>query len=318
MAMASAGSSGKIGVALHEPRAAGQVAAIELAERLGVASAWLTTGATSPDALTIFAAAAVRTSRIGLGTAIVPVFPRHPLALAQQALAIAAFAPGRFRLGVGPSHRPAVEGIYGIPFERPLEYLTEYVAILRGALQRGKVDFEGRRFRVHAEMPSPPNVPVLISALRPASYRLAGRIADGAIAWVCPLPYLRDQALPALRQGAASAARPAPPLIAHCFVAVHEDAAAVRAAARDRLAGYARLPFYQEMFALAGYAEARQGVMSDAMLDAIVVHGDEAAVAARLRAYLEAGMDEVIASTLIAGDDRRAGLERILRLLATL
>ena len=310
--------TGKVGVALHESGPLNQLAAIELAERLGAPNVWLTTGGVGPDAMALFAAAAVRTSRIGLGTAIVPTFPRHPLALVQQTLVVASLAPGRFRLGVGPSHQSTIEGTYGIRFERPLQHLAEYVTILRAALQQGRFDFQGERFRVHGEVPSPPHVPVLISALRPASYRLAGKVADGALAWVCPLPYLRNRALPALREGAAAARRAAPPLIAHCFVAVHEDAATVRETARNRLADYARLPFYQEMFAQAGFPEARQGAMSDEMLDAVVVHGDEAAIAARLRGYLEAGMDEVIASVLVVGDERRAGLERSIRLVATL
>src|SRR5581483_7050186 len=266
-------SSGKIGVALHEPGVAAQLAAIELAEQLGVARVWLTTAGVGPDALTLLAAAAVRTSHIGLGTAIVPVFPRHPLAVVQQVLVIAALAPGRLRLGVGPSHKPSVEGTFGLPFVRPLEYLREYVTILRAALQQGRFDFEGTRFRVRGAVPEPPQVPVLISALRPASFRLAGEITDGALAWVCPLPYLRDQALPALREGAQVAGREKPLMVAHCFVAVNEDAAAVREASRDRLANYARLPFYQEMFAAAGLPEARQGTMTDRMLDEIVVHG---------------------------------------------
>jgi F420-dependent oxidoreductase-like protein len=307
----------KIGAALHEIGVEKQLAAIEEADRLGVPAVWLTTGGVGPDALTLFAAAAVRTSRINLGTAIVPTFPRHPLAVVQQALVVAALAPGRFRLGVGPSHQPTIEGTYGILFERPLEHLAEYVKVLRGLLQDGRVDVQGKRFHIKAELPNPPNVPVMVSALRPASYRLAGRLSDGALAWVCPLPYLRDEALPALRKGAAAAKREAPPLVAHCFVAVHEDAATVRAAARERLTAYARLPFYQEMFVRAGYPEARQGTMSDGMLDAVVVHGDEAAVAARLREYVGAGMDEVIASTLVVGDDRQASLERILRLIAS-
>ena len=307
----------QIGVALHEPGLADQLAAIELAEEAGLSQVWLTTGGVGPDAMTLFAAAAVRTRRIRLGTAIIPAFGRHPLTLVQQAVVVAALAPGRLRLGVGPSHQPVVEGIYGIPFQRPLEYMREYIHVLRAALQQGRFDFEGRRFRVHGALPSPPNVPVLLSALRPASYRLAGEVSDGALAWVCPLPYLRDEARPALAQGAAAARRPSPPLIAHCFAAWHEDAAAVRVAARDRLAIYARLPFYQEMFVRAGFPEARQGVMSDAMLDAVVVHGDEGAIATRLRAYLEAGMDELIVSTLVLGRDRRAGLERTLRALAS-
>lgn len=318
-------SSGKIGAGLHEVGAAAQLAAIELADRHGVSTAWLTTGGAGPDALTILSAAAVRTGQIKLGTAIIPIYPRHPLAIAQQALVIATLAPGRLRLGIGPSHRPSVEGQFGIPFIRPLELLEEHVAVLRAALQEGKVDFDGKRFRVRAEVPAAPGaeraagVPVLISALRPASYRLAGRVSDGALAWVCPLPYLRDRALPALREGAAAGGRAtAPPLIAHCFIALHHDPGVVRETARQRLAVYAGLPFYQEMFAAAGYPEARAGRMSDAMLDAVVVNGDEAAVAAGLRRYLEAGLDEVIASVLVVGDDRRVELERALRLLGTL
>ncbi len=184
-------STGKIGAALHELGAANQLAAIELADRLGVATAWLTTGGAGPDAMAIIAAAAVRTQRIQLGTAIIPIFPRHPLALVQQAIVIAALAPGRLRLGVGPSHKPGVEHNFGIPFERPLEYLEEYTTILRTALHDGKVAFEGKRLTARADVPLPkdaPQVPVLVSALRPASYRLAGRLSDGALAWVSPLP----------------------------------------------------------------------------------------------------------------------------------
>ena len=314
-------ASGKIGAALHEIGAANQLAALELADQLGVRTAWLTTGGAGPDAMAIFAAAALRTQRITLGTAIIPIFPRHPLNLVQQAIVIASLAPGRLRLGVGPSHRPSVEGSFGIPMERPLEYLREYATILRAALHDGKVSFEGKRLTARAEIPLPsgaPEVPVLVSALRPASYRLAGEVSDGALAWVSPLPYLKEKALPALRAGARKAGRERPPLIAHCFAAVHEDSAAVRTTARERLAIYARLPFYQEMFALAGYPEAREGTFSDAMLDAVVHHGDEATVAASLRNYLDEGMDELIVSTLVIGDDRRASLERTLGLLATL
>jgi F420-dependent oxidoreductase-like protein len=308
----------RVGVALHEFTVADQLAAIELAERLGVGTAWLTTGGVGPDAMCIFAAAATRTGRIGLGTSIVPTYPRHPLALVQQALVVAALAPGRFRLGVGTSHRAVIEQMYGLPFDRPLGHLREYVAVLKGALQKGAFEHEGEHFRVRGSVAEPPGVPVMISALRPASYRLAGEVADGALAWICPLPYLRDRALPALREGAQRAGRPAPPLVGHCFVAVHEDAAAVRRSAHERLAAYARSPFYQEMFAAAGFPEARQGTMSEPMLDAVVVQGDEAAVARRLGAYVDAGIDEVIASVLIVGPDRRASMERTMNAVASL
>jgi F420-dependent oxidoreductase-like protein len=308
----------KVGVAVHEIGAPNQLAAIELADRIGVSTAWLTTGGVGPDAMCIFAAAAVRTSRIGLGTAIVPSYPRHPLVTAQQAITVASLAPGRFRLGVGPSHRPSIEGMFGLAYDKPLAHLREYVEVLKGALQRGRFDFQGEQYNVKGEVAEPPNVPVMVSALRPASFRLAGEVADGALAWICPLPYLRDVAMPALAQGAAKAERERPPLVAHCFVAVHKDRAAVREEARGRLGMYARAVNYQEMFAAAGLPEAREGTFTDAMIDAVVIGGDEAAVAQQLRAYEAAGMDEVIASVLVLGADRKSSMEATMRLVASL
>src|SRR5437868_5614797 len=107
-------ATGRVGAALHELNAAGQVGMIELADRLGVGTAWLTTGGVGPDALTIFAAAAMKTERIKMGTAITPTWPRHPLSVVQQIVALNSLMPGRLRLGVGPSHRPGIENMFGI------------------------------------------------------------------------------------------------------------------------------------------------------------------------------------------------------------
>jgi alkanesulfonate monooxygenase SsuD/methylene tetrahydromethanopterin reductase-like flavin-dependent oxidoreductase (luciferase family) len=260
----------------------------------------------------------MKTERIKMGTAITPTWPRHPLSVVQQVVALHSLMPGRLRLGVGPSHRPGIYKLFGIRFERPFEHLREYVTILKKALQEGPFDLEGSRFNVHGRVAEPPNVPVMISALRPGAWRLAGEIADGGLAWISPLPYLRDRALPALKEGAAAAGRAKPLMVAHCFVAVSEDADGVRQAGADRLAVYPRLPFYQEMFAEAGFPEAREGKMSEGMFDAVVVHGNEDTVRRRLQEYLDAGMDEVIASVLVVGDDRRASTERTLRVLVAL
>ena len=115
-----------------DPRAT--LAAIERAEARGLAAVWSTAGGLAPDPVTLFAAAAVRTSRITLGTSVVPTYPRHPGALAGQALAVAGLAPGRFRLGVGTSHRPAIEGALGLPMGRPLAHLRDYLTVLRDLL----------------------------------------------------------------------------------------------------------------------------------------------------------------------------------------
>ncbi|TAK24625.1 MAG: LLM class flavin-dependent oxidoreductase [Chloroflexota bacterium] len=310
--------AGTYGVAVHELTTIEQLAAIEAADRIGVRAIWLTTGGVGPDALTLFAAAAVRTHQIVMGTGITPTFPRHPLVVVQQAHTIASLAPGRFRLGIGPSHKPGIESMFGIPFERPLQHLREYTRIARSALQVGPFDFTGERFTVKGKLSNPPGIPVMVSALRPTSFHLAGEISDGGLAWICPLPYLRDHALPALTAGAAVAGREKPPMIGHCFAAVHDDLSAVRAEGKARLGFYLRAPFYQEMFAQAGYPEAREGTVSDGIVDAIVVGGSEERVADGLRAYTAAGMDEMIVSTLVVGDDRKKSYERTMRLVASL
>lgn len=292
----------RIGVAIQERTPAEAVSAIIHAERLGIAAAWMTTGGTGPDGLTILSAAALQTQHIRLGTSIVPTFPRHPLALVQQALVVGNLAPGRLRLGIGPSHKPTIEGVFGIPFERPLDHLREYCAIVKSGLQSGRIDFDGAYFKVHGQIADPPGVPVLISALRPRSYRLAGEVADGAISWITPAPFLRDIARPALDAGSAGGGNDAKPiLVGHVFAVVCEDQSAVVSAARERLSTYARLPFYQEMFAAAGYPDARKQELSDALIQSIVVSGDETQVVEGLRAFLAASIDELIVSILPIG-----------------
>lgn len=306
-----------IGVAVQGRTVGETLAMITRAEELGVAAAWLTTGGVGPDGLTILAVAAAQTRRIKLGTSIVPTFPRHPLAMVQQALVLGQLAPDRFRLGIGPSHRPVIEGTFHLPFERPLEHLREYTTIVRQALQEGSVEFTGQRFQANARVANPPNLPVFISALRPSSYRLAGEIADGAISWVTPAPFLRDVARPALLAGAAKRADGRRPLlIGHVFAVVSDDEAEVLQVARQRLSTYARLPFYQEMFVAAGFPEARQGTLSDALLRHIVAFGSADRVREGLRRYLDAGLDELIVSPLPLEPGLSESTERTLAVLA--
>ena len=313
-------SEGTIGLHVLERDAAAVVEAIVRYEQAGVPAVWLTTGGAAPDGLTVLAAAAARTTRILFGTSIMPLLQRHPIVMAAQTAVVAQLAPGRIRLGVGPSHKPAVEAMYGTPFEKPLGHLREYLTVLRATLNEGAVEFDGKHYHAHARLPAPLSapVPVMASALRPNAFRLCGELADGAITWVCPLEYVRDVAVPAVRAGAAAAGRAAPPVIAHVPVCVSTDTAAVRAAARQQLAVYPRLPYYSQMFVDAGYPGAAQGEWSDEMVDAVVAHGDEQAVAARLRAFLAAGAGEIIATPIPVGDDRRASNDRAAALLADL
>ena len=305
----------KIGVAVSEPNSAAVLAGIERVEELGLPAAWLTTGPSGPDGLTLFASAAVRTRNTLLGTAITPTYPRHPVVVVQQVQVIAQLAPGRFRLGVGPSHRPTMVGIFGVDFRAPLGHLSEYLHILKALLREGSVDFQGDYYKAHASIAAPIDVPVMASALGPKAFELCGAESDGAISWVCPATYLRDVALPSMKAGADRAGRPVPPLIAHAPVCVHDNVDEVRAAIREQVPN-PRLPFYQHMFAAAGYPEASNGTWSDAMIDGTALVGNESQVADKVEGLLALGATEVLASPIPAGADRAASLERTLQLLA--
>jgi F420-dependent oxidoreductase-like protein len=302
-----------IGVVVRGNKANEVLDMIERAEQLGIHAAWMTTGGARLDSITLFAAAALRTQRIKLGTSIVPTFPRHPLVMVQQTQVVAHLAPGRFRLGVGPSHRPSMQAM-GMTFTSPLGHLREYLRILKALLQQGRVDFDGTYYKAHDTILEPVEVPVMASALQRGSFELCGEEADGAVSWICPGPYLRDVALPAMQVGAERAGRAVPPLLAHAPVCVHDNADEVRAAVRQQIMN-PRLPFYQRMLIAAGFPEAAQGIWSDPMIDAVVFWGSEARVEERLHAMFACGAREILVSPVVAGSDRAASLERSLRLL---
>jgi alkanesulfonate monooxygenase SsuD/methylene tetrahydromethanopterin reductase-like flavin-dependent oxidoreductase (luciferase family) len=206
--------------------------------------------------------------------------------------------------------------MYGYDFHAPLGHLREYLQIVKTILHSGSVDFDGRHYHAHAQIRTPVDVPVMASALQRRSFELCGAEADGAISWVCPGVYLRDVALPAMRAGAEKAGRSVPPLMAHAPICVHDEPDEVREIARQQLANYVRLPFYVQMLTAAGFPEASQGVWSDAMIEAVVLAGDESRVAERLHELFSFGAAEILVSPLAAGSDRAASLERTLRLVA--
>lgn len=213
-----------ISVAIQGTDARDATAQIEQAEAAGIPAAWGTMGAAGgADLMTTYAAALGRTERIALGTSIVQTWPRHPIAIAQQALALAQLASGRFRLGIGPAHEPAMVRTYGVTWRKPLTQLREYLTVVRSLLTEGGTDFEGTHVTARTRLAAPPQpVPLLASALQPASFELCGELADGAISWMCPRHYLVTEALPAIQRGAERAGRTPPPLVAHVPIAVSE------------------------------------------------------------------------------------------------
>lgn len=305
-----------IGVAIRSSRGArGVLDAIVRAEGAGIDAAWLSGGA-GADSVTSIAAAAVQTRRVKLGTAVVQDLVRHPVALAQEARTIAQLAPGRFRLGVGPSHRALMEPL-GLDFRAPLATLREYVTVLKALLHQGYVDFEGETYRVRYSLGETVDVPVMISALRPTSFTLAGEIADGAISWFCPPAYLRDVAIPAMERSAAAAGRGVPSLIAHALVYLDEDRSGLRdITCQPAMVAPLRLPYYQRMFREAGFPEAEAGEWSDAMIDATIIHGNDAQIAERLAEMLGFGNVELMITPVVGGQDFEASFTESVERLA--
>jgi alkanesulfonate monooxygenase SsuD/methylene tetrahydromethanopterin reductase-like flavin-dependent oxidoreductase (luciferase family) len=188
--------------------------------------------------------------------------------------------------------------------------------VLNQAFHGGQIDFDGQYYKVHGRVPNPPSVPVYHAALRPTAYEVAGEVAEGAISWVTPTAFLRDVAKPALMAGAAKRADGVRPrLVGHAFGLVSDDVAAVKQLGRERLAGYTRMTFYQEMFAAAGHPEARGGVILDDVVDDLVLTGNEEKVTRGIRRFLDAGCDELILSLIPTGQKPEASVERTLRLL---
>ena len=307
-----------IGVSVTAADAREAVDRIVHLEELGVGCAWLTSSGGGGEAVTVLAGAAAVTDEIRLGTSIVQTWSRHPVALAQQVQVLGSLAPGRFRLGVGPSHRAGMISSFGADFRAPIGHLREYIHILRALMHTGAVEFEGRWYSANASIPAPLDVPIMASALRPGAFETCGELADGAISWVCPHFYLRDTAVPAMQRGAESAGRETPSLIAHAPVCVTEDLEAARNGVRARLGYFPSIPFYANMFAEAGFAGTPESGWTDEMLDEVLIAGDEASVADRIRTVFEWGADELLATPIPAGDDPAATEERTLKLLGEL
>ncbi len=169
------------------------------------------------DALTACALIGRATARIEIGTAVMPIQPRHPVALAQQALSTQAACEGRFALGIGASHHWVVADMLGLPYERPARLMRSYLEVLNAALAGpGTVDVENDDYRVHAplDVTDLAPTPVLLAALAPVMLRLAGEQASGTILWMADERAIGEHIAPRIAKAALSAGRPAPRIVA--------------------------------------------------------------------------------------------------------
>lgn len=281
------------------------------AEADGFDSFWLPhISARGPDALTTLALIGAQTSRIALGTGVVPTYPRHPTMLAQQALTTQIAANGRLTLGIGPSHKPGIEDAFGLSYDRPAKHTQEYLAVLRPLLEEGRADFDGEFFRVHADLALADALPVplMISALAPRMLRLAGAVADGTITWMAGLRAVDSHIAPRINAAARDAGRQSPRVAVGLPVAIADDESAGREQAACLFERYGSLVNYRRILDI----EEAEGPSE------VAVVGDEAQVERQIRAFADAGATEFIASVFPVGADAAASVARTQALLKSL
>jgi F420-dependent oxidoreductase-like protein len=262
------------------------VAQAKRAEADGFASGWFA-NIFSMDAILAAAICARETSRIELGTAVVPTFPRHPVAMAQAALSASAIAGGRFSLGIGLSHQIVIEGMLGLSFAKSYSHMREYLAVLGPLIRQGQVSFAGDEFRVNANVavPGATPCPILVAALAPKMLALAGRETDGTITWMTGPKTIREHTAPRIREAATAAGRPAPRIVVGLPIAVTTHVDAARASAARGFQVYGMLPSYRAMLD----REGAEGPASVALV------GDESAVLAALHDLGRAGATDFLA-----------------------
>jgi len=271
------------------------------AENAGLDTAWIPQIPSDFDALIAVALLGASTTRIELGTAVVPLQAQHPIALARQALSAQAACEGRLTLGVGPSHHWIVTDMLGLPYERPAGYTRDYLDVLDVALKAsvpGPIDVENDSFTIHNPLDLVPvaPLPVLIAALGPVMLKLAGERADGTVLWMADERAVADHVVPRITKAAEAAGRPAPRIVAGipvCLCRPDEvDAARERT---NRILGEAEIsPNYQRLL---DYGDAKD-------IGDLCAAGDEAAILARLKQFADAGVTDLSVRLLPLGDNR--------------
>jgi F420-dependent oxidoreductase-like protein len=275
---------------------------IAWAEEAGIPTAWVPQVPSDMDALQMVTLLGMRTERIELGTAVVPLQAQHPVALARQALTAHAITGGRLTLGLGPSHHWIVTGMLGLPYDKPAAYTRDYLRVLDAAWRAvdgsKSIDVENSTFTVHNHFDVAPvaPLPVLIAALGPVMLKIAGEQADGTVLWMADERAIGDHVVPKITKAARDAGRPAPRVVAGIPVCLCTQAQVGEARARaSRVLGEAEIsPNYQRILE---YGDARG-------IGDLCAAGGEAAITARFKSFADAGVTDLSVRLLPIGADR--------------
>ena len=268
----------------------------------GFQSFWLAQ-ITGPDAL---AAVAPDAPGIELGTSIVPLYGRHPIPLAQHVLTTQAATGGRLVLGIGPSHKPMVEGMLGASYDRPLTRTREMLRALRALLSGESISLDGEEVVARGQLAiDAPPCPILIAALGPRMLELAGSEADGTTLWMVGPRTVAQHIAPRIRDAAAAADRPSPRILAGVPVCVTDDPEGARALAAERLKFYGMLPAYRAMLD-------REGLAGP---EGLLATGPEDAVCEQLAAFEAAGATDLRVGTMCRTPEEDERTRALLRKL---
>jgi 5,10-methylenetetrahydromethanopterin reductase len=240
------------------------------------------------DAISALTIAGRETRRIELATGVTPTPPRHPFAIAQQALTAQAACRGRFVLGIGLSHKIVIENMLGLSYAHPARQMREYLEVLMPLVQGRPAGFQGEIYRVQGqlEVAGGTPVPVIVAALGPRMLEVTGRLADGTATWMTGVKTLAEHTVPTLQRAARAAGRPEPRVVASLPIALARDAAGAREVANKVFAIYGQLPSYRAMLDREGAATPGD----------VALVGDEAALRAGLARVREAGVTHFAAS----------------------
>ncbi len=273
------------------------------AEDGGLAHLWIPQIPDDFDALTAAALIGAATSGIEIGTAVVPIQPRHPIALAQQALSTQAVCGGRLTLGLGVSHHWVIDEMLGIPYEHLAGTVRATLDVLDRALAGpGMVDVENDRFRVHApiDITDVGPTPVMLAALGPMMLRIAGERTDGTILWLADERTIGSHIAPAINSAAEAAGRPLPRIVAGVPVCLClEDEVEVAVSRANRVLSESEVsPNYQKLLE---HGDARS-------VGDILAAGSETSIRKRLQAFADAGATDVSLRIVPIGESREEKL----------
>lgn len=273
----------------------------------GFSRVWMSQLPFEPDLLTVLAVALHEVDTIEVASGVVPIQNQHPMQMAQRALTVSLASGGRFILGLGMTHAAVTEGMWGIPWDRPVRRLNEYLDGLLPLLAGEPADASGEIVTTRGALmiPGAPRPDVYIAALGPQLLRLAGRRTSGTCTWMTGPATLREHVGPTLRQAAADAGRAdgAVRVVASLPVSVTDDVDAARRQAGEQFAMYGTLPSYRAMLDREGYAGPE---------DAAII-GDEATVRDRLAELRAAGVDEYVGAVFDSSAEGRARTRALLR-----